>query len=226
MCNDYELNMALEEMNEAIDRQLGLPLRLPLPAPGSNAVAMDVPHSLYPRLQGLIIRPIDPGNPYEGLQPELAYWNLTPGFHKGTLKEWKASTNNCRSEDMADKASFKNALRKRRCLIPATAFFEWTGPKGTKTRHRIQRADGGLMLFAGLWETATTPDMGAVHTYTMVMRAAADNDDVAPFHHRQPVLLDRAAAATWLDLTVDHRGALAPPPAGTYVFDPPEPRAA
>lgn len=226
MCNDYELDMLLEEMNEAIDRQLGLQLRLPLPAPGHNATAMEIPRSLYPRRMGLILRPFDPGNPYEGLIPELAYWNLTPGFHRKPLKEWRASTNNCRSEDMADKPSFKNALRKRRCLIPATSFFEWTGPKGTKTRHRIQRQGGDLMLFAGLWETALTPDQGPVPTYTMVMRGAADNDDVAPFHDRQPILMNRDTAATWLDLTVDHTSALEPPPAGTYVVDPPEPVAA
>jgi putative SOS response-associated peptidase YedK len=225
MCNEYELNMALEEMNAAIDRQLGqdLPLQLPLNFEASQA-NRPWGKRVFPHTFGLILRPIDPAAPQAGIEPAVAYWNLTPARHTAPLKAWTYSCNNARSEEMTVKSTFQSALKRRRCLIPATAFREWTGKtKGKKVKHTIERRDGDLMLFAGLWETAHPADQGPVDTYTMVMTPAVDGHDVAPFHNRQPVLLDRASARTWLDLEADWRGLMGGPPPATYKFDPPEP---
>jgi putative SOS response-associated peptidase YedK len=225
MRNDYELNMALEEMNAAIDRQLGgdLPLQIPLNFEAGQA-NRPWNNRVFPKTYGLVLRPIDPAEPGRRIEPAVAWWNLTPARHTEPLKAWVYACNNARSEDMAEKSTFRSAVKRRRCLIPATAFREWTGKtKGKKVQHKIERRDGELMLFAGLWETAHPADQGPIDTYSMVMTAAAGDDDVAPFHNRQPVLLDREGAQTWLNLEADWRPLMHGPLPATYQFDPPEP---
>lgn len=214
MCNAYTLRADLNAIARATRDQLGLPL--------VNLTNAAVPERVFPRRDGLILRPRDAARPASGLEPVVAHWNLTPAFHRGPLKAWKASTNNARSETMATSPAFRAAVKARRCLIPATSFTEWTGPTGGKTAHAISRADGGLLFLAGLWERAHPPD-GPADTYTMVMIDADGDDDVAPFHNRQPVVLDADRAATWLDLTADDAPVLTAPPPGTLVADPPEP---
>ena len=221
MCNAYNLKTNLSAIGEAAHQQLGLELVFP---PGVTAQTSNtpVPQAVYPRRDGLILRPVDPATPRSGLSPAVAHWNLTPFFHKGPLGAWKASTNNCRSETMASSPAFRDAYKRRRCLIPATGFTEWTGPKGAKTAHAISRADGGLLFLAGLWERCTVED-APVESYTMVMIDAAGDDFMARFHNRQPIVLDAARAATWLDLGADVRPLLAAPPLGALAADPPEP---
>ena len=222
MCNAYNLKAPMQAIGEALDRQLGLGLVMP-PGVTARTSNMALPEAVYPRRDGLILRPADPASPGGGLEPALAHWNLTPFFHKGGLKVWKASTNNARSETMATSPAFRDAYRRRRCLIPATSFTEWTGPKGSKTAHAISRADGQLLFFAGLWERCPQDDE-LVESYTMPMIDTAPGDDVAPFHTRQPVLLDRTGArGVWLDLAADPTSILHAPPPGTLVADPRKP---
>ena len=79
-------------------------------------------------------------------------WGLIPGWWKKSLKEMPA-TFNARAESVADKPMFRNAFKERRCIIPASGFFEWTGEKGAKQPHLFTAADGSPMLaFAGLWD--------------------------------------------------------------------------
>lgn len=222
MCNAYNLKTNLAEIGLATHNQLGLDLVFP---PGVDAASSNtpVPQEVYPRRDGLILRPVDAGHP--GLEPALAHWNLTPFFHKGPLKAWKASTNNCRSETMATAPAFRDAFRRRRAIIPATSFTEWTGPAGRKTAHAISRADGSLLFLAGLWENYVGAD-GPLITYTMVLIAAKPGDDVAPFHSRQPIVLDAAKARLWLDHTADVTPILGAPTPGTLIADPPQPASA
>lgn len=223
MCNLKHLKSKLSAIELAAKRQLGLPL---IWAGSDETSNMKVPETSYPRTDGLFLRAVDPDAPEDGIEAICGHWNLTPHFHKKTLKEWRASTNNARSEGMADAPSFKHALRHKRCIVPATSFVEWTGPKGTKTKHHFTRSDGGMLFMAGLWDRPVTPDLGPVDTYTLVMMEAGPGDDVGPFHNRQPVQLDADSARTWLDLGGDWRSVIKPPPAGTLVADPPEPIAA
>jgi putative SOS response-associated peptidase YedK len=232
MCNDYELAILLDEMNAAIDRQLGLQFEIPNAPPSQ----WDLPFAerVYPRYFGLILRPAEPLDPLsQPLQTRVASWNLIPPFHRGSPKDWKAQCNNSRSEEMSFKPTFRDAVKKRRCIIPATAFYEWTGPKGSKTRHRITRRDGEPMFLAGLWSPANDPDRGRIDTFSMVMQPGAPPDDIAPFHDRQPVPLDHDSARRWLDLSTDMTkdsadwaAVIKPPAPGTLAFDPPEPVAA
>jgi putative SOS response-associated peptidase YedK len=220
MCNAYNLKTSLAEIGLATRHQLDLELHFP---PGVDAASSNtpVPQEVFPRRDGLILKP----DPNAGLEAATAHWNLVPYFHKGPLKAWKASTNNCRSETMATLPAFRDAFRRRRAIIPATSFVEWTGPVGRKTAHAISRADGGLLFLAGLWENYVGAE-GRLMSYTMVMIPAAPSDDVGPFHTRQPIVLDQATAPLWLDPAADVTAVLEPPPRGTLVVDPPQPVAA
>ena len=219
MCNAYNLKTSLTAIGEAAMRQLDLPLVFP---PGVTAESSNtpVPDEVFPRRDGLILKPADRHHPETGLVAAVAHWNLTPFFHKGPLKAWRASTNNCRAETMATAPAFRESFQRRRCLIPATSFIEWTGPTGRKTAHLISRADGGLLFLAGLWERCFIDD-APIESYTMVM--TDPSAWMARFHDRQPIVLDRTRTRTWLDLTADVRPLISPAGDDGLVADPPEP---
>lgn len=218
MCNAYNLKTNMASIGEATSKQLSFNLAFP---PGVTAETSNVlvPQSVYPKRDGLALR-LENG----GLAPFVSHWGLIPFYHKGGPKLWKLATNNCRSETMATSGTFREAFKNRRCIIPATSFTEWTGPKGAKTAHKISRADGGMLFLAGLWDRCSTDD-GPVENYTMVMMAAGGDDDMAPFHNRQPIVLEAASARTWLDPSQDPAPILTAHK-GTLVADPPEPAAA
>lgn len=182
---------------------------------------------IFPKYQGLIARPLDPLAPAAGLEPAVARWGVVPWFHKGPAKDWKASTNNARSEKLGERMWTDIAIGSpghppKRCIIPASSFVEYTGPKGSMTKHRITRADGSPLFLAGLWARHEWQDE-VTESYTMVMQDSRPGDDMERFHNRQPVFLDADGARTWLDLEADYRPVLRSPPAGTLAFDPPEP---
>lgn len=218
MCNLYTLEQDLAALAAAFEQFLGQTLTL---SAGPDTLANQPwATTVYPKYQGLFIRPMaeDPG----GYEPAVGRWGVVPFFHKGPAKAWKFPTNNCRSEEMATKASFLDGVKSRRCLIPATAICEWTGPTGAKTRHTIARADGAPLFLAGLWASHAWEGEQTL-SYTMVMMDTAPGDDMHRFHNRQPVILDRAGAGAWLDCGADYAPVLRAPAPGTLVADPPEP---
>jgi putative SOS response-associated peptidase YedK len=166
-------------------------------------------------------------SPAAGLEPVVGRWGVVPFFHKGPAKAWPAkfSTNNARSEDMHTKAGFRDCVKSRRCIIPATAICEWSGPQGSKTKHMITRADGAPLFLAGLWASHAW-EGERTESYTIVMQDTAPEDDMHAFHNRQPLFLDRDGARTWLDCGADYSSLLKGPPAGFLVADPAEPVAA
>jgi len=125
------------------------------------------------------------------------------GFQWGLIPPWAkdpaigAKMNNARSETIAEKPSFRNAFRRRRCLIPASGFYEWTSTgTGPKQPVWIARPDAGLVTFAGLWEVWHSPDGGELQTCTIVTTAA--NETLKPYHHRMPVVLTPDSFEAWL----------------------------
>ncbi|MBS0412554.1 MAG: SOS response-associated peptidase family protein [Proteobacteria bacterium] len=235
MCNLYTLKTDWAALEAALRMLLEADTVFP---EGVSAAGMNrpIPQTVYPKYDGLFLKAA--GEPAAGLAgglaPAIGRWGLVPAFHKGGPGAWKAATNNARSETMATSPAFRDAFRRRRCLIPATHIIEWTGPKGSKTKHAISRADGQMLFLAGLWDRCrlAAPEGGDAggaaagewaENYTMVMMDTAPGDDMHPFHNRQPVLLDRAGAAAWLDLEGDVGAVLRAPPPGTLVADPREP---
>lgn len=218
MCNLYTIDGDILGWAEANEKHLGRALAVP--AGGGDNITWQSP--VYPKYQGLFFRPIDPAAPGGALEPVVGRWGVVPFFHKGPASAWKFPTNNARSEEMTTKASFRDSVKARRCVLPATSFVEWTGPKGSKTKHQITRADGAPLFLAGLWASHTW-EGERTESYTMVTQEAGGEDDMAPFHNRQPVVLDSRTATTWLDLTADPMAVVRPPSPGTLAFDPPEP---
>jgi len=106
---------------------------------------------------------------------------------------------NARAETASEKPAFKQAFRKRRCLIPASGFFEWAREDGKKQPYFICLQDKSPMAFAGLWEEWSTPDGKIVKTCTILTVEA--NSFLQIIHHRMPAILTPANGMNWLDLT-------------------------
>ena len=98
---------------------------------------------------------------------------------------------------MAEKPSYRTAFRQRRCLIPATGFFEWKRASGGKQPYNIHIGEGNLFAFAGLWEHWKGGDGKFVESCTILVTDA--NEVIRPIHDRMPVILDPDDYRTWLD---------------------------
>jgi putative SOS response-associated peptidase YedK len=135
----------------------------------------------------------------------LGQSNVLDKYHWGLVPFWAKDTNigykmiNARMETVATKPSFREALKKRRCLIPADGFYEWRGQKGDKQPMFITLPDQAPFAFAGLWETwhdKQNPDE-LYRSCTIITREAAGA--VKELHHRMPVILEPDAYSHWLD---------------------------
>ena len=126
-------------------------------------------------------------------------WGLIPSWAKD-----KAIGNrmiNARSEGIAEKPSFRRALRKRRCLVLANGFYEWKKEGKSKVPHYIRLKSGEPFGFAGLWETWSAPSGETIRSCTII--TTTPNALIAEIHNRMPVILPRNAEAQWLDPHVE-----------------------
>tara|TARA_R110002126_G_scaffold93453_2_gene221351 strand:+ start:970 stop:1776 length:807 start_codon:yes stop_codon:yes gene_type:complete len=132
-------------------------------------------------------------------QAMLVRWGFTPTWVKDP-KEFPLLTN-ARSETAMEKASFKNAMRHRRVLIPASGFYEWKRPpKGSKEKSQaywVRPKHGKIVAFAGLMETWSSSDGSEVDTAAILTAAA--NNTLSPVHHRMPVVIKPEDFEQWLD---------------------------
>jgi putative SOS response-associated peptidase YedK len=124
------------------------------------------------------------------------HWGLVPFFAKDA--SGAARMINARSETLATKPSFRNAFRKRRCLIVADGFYEWTGPKGQKQAWYISLPTDGPFGFAGLWEVWRADDRKTeIRSCTIITADASPG--LRDIHNRMPVILRAGAYDAWLD---------------------------
>ncbi len=138
-----------------------------------------------------------------GRECVLLRWGLVPAWSKEP--KTKYSTINARAETVADKPAYRAAFRHRRCLIPATGFYEWQQRDDEKIPHYIHLQDGGLFAFAGLWEHWQHDDQ-TLDSCTLIVTGA--NPLMAPIHTRMPVILPPAQYAAWLDPDTPDRATL------------------
>jgi putative SOS response-associated peptidase YedK len=129
----------------------------------------------------------------------LLRWGLVPFWSKDTKIAY--STINARSEEVASKPAFREALKRRRCLIPADAFYEWQrlDPK-TKRPFAFALASGEPYAFAGLWESwrpREQADAPPLETFTIL--TTDPNQLMEPVHNRMPVILEPKDYDRWLD---------------------------
>jgi putative SOS response-associated peptidase YedK len=146
----------------------------------------------------------------------LARWGLVP-FWAADLKVGTKMIN-ARCEGIEAKPAFREAVRQRRCIVPATGFFEWKGEPGRKQPYAITLADRTPFAFAGLWERWKPKDGAGepVETFTIVTTDA--NPAVAGIHDRMPVILPFAAIDTWLKGTPEQACALLKPYGGALAL--------
>jgi len=126
-------------------------------------------------------------------------WGLIPSWAKDT--GIGAKLVNARREGIAAKPAFRAAMRRRRCLVPASGYYEWQGEKGHKQPYFVRPPDGSLMLFAGLWETWRDAEDKLLRTYTII--TGEPGKVGGDIHDRQPVILAPDAWEDWLFADVD-----------------------
>ncbi|HEX6972505.1 MAG TPA: SOS response-associated peptidase [Limnochordia bacterium] len=146
---------------------------------------------------------IAPGQPVVAIRTDrsgariagLLRWGLVPSWAKDPQIGYRMI--NARAETLAERPAFRAAYRQRRCLLPASGFYEWRrrGQKRQPYYFRLRKEP--LFALAGLWEVWRGPDGQPLYSCTVVTTAA--NELVAPIHDRMPVILDREAAALWLE---------------------------
>lgn len=151
----------------------------------------------------------------------LLRWGLIP--HWADDPKIAFRTINARAETAATSPAFRAAFRARRCLIPASGFYEWDRKGGTKEPFAIARADGAPLALAGLWEH-WEGDAGRSVIESCTILTIAANPDLEKLHDRMPVLLEPDDFDLWLDPDVRRpeqlRPLLRPAPPGTLTLRP------
>jgi putative SOS response-associated peptidase YedK len=140
----------------------------------------------------------------------LLRWGLVPFW----AKDLKIGTRtiNARGEGIESKPAFRDAVKSRRCIVPATGFFEWRGEPGRKQPFAVTLPGQALFAFAGLWERWKPAAGEPVETFTIVTTEA--NERVAKIHDRMPVILPMDAVQTWLTAPPDEARKLLVPYGG------------
>ncbi len=173
-----------------------------------NGLEFPPRYNIAPTQPVLIVR----NTPAGTREQHLVRWGLIPSWVKDP-REFTTLIN-ARSETAAEKPSFRGSLRHRRCLVPATGFYEWTGKPGAKQPHLFRPRNGGLMALAGLAEHWVGADGSELETMAILTTSA--NAVMDPFHDRMPVIIAPGDFDLWLDCTTGTskfaESLLAPPP--------------
>ena len=165
MCGRYQFTAVesreLQEILRAVERNMERPARTGEIFPTNEAVILTEHGS--------------------EIAPSLCAWGF-PGFGKNR------TVINARAETAAEKPTFRKSLEARRCVVPASGFFEWDEKK---EKHLFTLPNSKELYMAGLWNAFA----GEPH---FVILTTAANPSVAPIHHRMPVVLERDAVLPWL----------------------------
>jgi len=114
---------------------------------------------------------------------------------------------NARAETIATSPAFREAFRRRRCLVPVDSFYEWRREGKVRRPFRVTRGDAAPLALAGLWSGWREPETGEIRrTFTILTSAA--NDLMRPIHDRMPVIVPASAWSRWLDPATPDPGEL------------------
>ena len=125
---------------------------------------------------------------------DVLKWGLVPSWSKDLI--FGSHLINARSETVAEKPTFRHAIKYRRCIVPTSGFYEWDHTGGKKQPYYIQLADRSPMCLAGLWESWKAPDGSELETFAIVTTTA--NKLIDPIHDRMPVILYPDSFNLWL----------------------------
>jgi len=121
-------------------------------------------------------------------------WGLIPAWSKNEL--YGSKMINARIETVTTKPSFKNLILKYRCIVLSNGYYEWKQSGSRKVPFFIQKKDGGLMLFAGLW---TTWSMSSKKVFTYTILTTKAQEIISAIHDRMPALIDKSKAEIWIN---------------------------
>lgn len=141
-----------------------------------------------------VIRPRDHGEP--GLEMALKLWSLVPQWWRKPLAEKEWTSFNARAEGIGESATFRGAYRYRRCLIPASGFYVWSGASGRRVPYAAGVAGATWFCMGGVWERWGF-DGGEVDTFAVITVPA--NDRLAAHGERMPLILPPERWRAWLD---------------------------
>jgi len=142
----------------------------------------------------------------QGRKLDYFRWDIVPAWWNKPLKEKKFSSFNARSESLMEKATFKSAWQKRkRCIIPATGFFEWPDKKlaskdAERVEYRISLANQNIFSIAAIWEQCMLPGNEILKSCTIITVDANEKMLQIP-HTRMPAILTPEAENAWLSST-------------------------
>ena len=157
-------------------------------------------YNIAPSQDVAVVRPTVGGGEREWV---MLRWGLVPAWAKPDTPQAAAGLVNAKAETAADKPAFREAFRRRRCLVPADGFYEWETVAGKRQPNWYHPADGAAFAFAGLWEPPAPGSKSPAETVAILTTTA--NADVRPVHDRMPVILFPDQFARWLDPdTPDH----------------------
>jgi putative SOS response-associated peptidase YedK len=145
----------------------------------------------------------------EGRSLEVAKmrWGLIPRWTKDAATATAPA--NARAESLAIRPAFREAFRLRRCLVPATGFYEWQGPSRRRQPYLFRLLDGTPLCFAGVWESWRDPADGRTID-TCAIITTAPNELVRVIHDRMPAILAPDEVGSWLDPRLAEPRELAP----------------
>jgi putative SOS response-associated peptidase YedK len=151
---------------------------------------------------------------------DLLHWGFVPRFTIDLAAARKPI--NARSETAAGSPMFREALARRRCLVPADAFYEWVPAGKAKQAYAVARADGRVMALAGLWEGFRAADGGILRSFTILTTQACAT--LAALHARMAVVLEPEDWPVWLGEAEGDKLALLRPSAAAFRVWPVDPR--
>jgi len=136
----------------------------------------------------------------------LMRWGLIPHWAKDPKIGFKLI--NARAETLTEKPAYRSLLSSKRCLVPASGFYEWQKTGEGSIPFYFRRKDDGLLSFAGLYDSWTDAGGKELLSYTIITTEA--NDVVKPVHERMPVVLSQKDENTWLDPEIRDSSAVVP----------------
>jgi putative SOS response-associated peptidase YedK len=137
----------------------------------------------------------------------LLHWGLVPGWAKERTA-FGPKLANARAESVAEKALFRHAYRRRRCVLPASGFYEWEAREKARLPWLFRRRDGQPLLLAGLWDSWRAPEGGVLESCSVI--TTGPNKLVRPIHDRMPAILTPEQCDEWLDPAEQSPDRLAP----------------
>ena len=153
-------------------------------------------YNIAPTQQVWIIR----GSATGGRHLSSARWGLVPHWAKDLSIGNRMI--NARCETVHEKPAFRQSIHTRRCIVPASGFFEWTTTPTGKTPHYVTMRDGSPLAFAGIWESWKTSEGENIETCAILTTTA--NCLMAPIHDRMPVILHQTEFELWLERSVNN----------------------